>query len=103
MTSGRDDARRRRGRGRADGPSDEEMGWLAELRQASEEGRTGRHTGEIPMHPDLVEERRSGRHTGEIRIDPSLIDPATAAKERRARENHIARHSGDGAKRKPTS
>ena len=98
MTSGRDDARKRRGRGRGDGPSDEEIGWLAELRQASEEGRTGRHTGETPMHPELLAERRAkarpstgapGRHTAEVRISPDLTGPAPFD------ETPTGRHTGE--------
>ena len=39
MTSGRDEAKKRRGRGKAEeGPSDEDLGWLAELRSARGDG-----------------------------------------------------------------
>lgn len=98
MTSGRDDARKRRGRGRGDGPSDEEMGWLAELRQASQEGSTGRHSGEMPMHPEFLAERRAkarpstgapGRHTAEIRIENELIGPSAYE------DTRVGRHTGE--------
>ena len=39
MTSGRDEAKKRRGRGKAEqGPSDDDLGWLAELRSAGRGG-----------------------------------------------------------------
>jgi integrin beta 3 len=38
VTSGRDEAKKRRGRGKAEeGPSDDELGWLAELRHSRED------------------------------------------------------------------
>ena len=53
MTSGRDEAKKRRGRGKAEeGPSDEDLGWLAELRNARGDGDALQQPSATPRPDD---------------------------------------------------